>query len=97
MLNESSKATLRRIAAMPCHNPGICPCQAMKVTLADAMRMVADDVADEQLANILLNVSGVISVMSHEQDVSGWGALQVVDLIAGAAVELAALELGETP
>jgi hypothetical protein len=92
MLTDHDKNALREMAAIPCETP-TCPCTDWKATLADEMRRVAPGVADEQLAALMLRASGLLGLIAIGHNLK---ASAVTGIMAGAAVELAALEIGGT-
>lgn len=93
VLSEVDLELLRRGKAYPCVKPG-CPCMDMQRQLADLLRQTAPEVADDQLALIALRMSGAVAHFAFQHGLHG---AQVGGLLLGAAIDLAALEIGEIP
>lgn len=89
ILNRHDLVALRIVRDTPCETPD-CPCLTWKTELADAVRKIAPDVTDAQLAKILLRISGYVGMRAIPNNLAGWA---VGGLIAGAAADLAAMEL----
>jgi hypothetical protein len=92
-LSSRDLIALRIVRDTPCNAPD-CPCTAWKTELADAVRKIAPDITDAQLAKILLRISGYVGMRALPHNLAGWA---VGGLIAGAAADLAALELADDP
>lgn len=93
VLSEADLAALRRVAAIPCKVPA-CHCIETQRLIADVVRQAAPEVADDQLALIVLKISGLVSAYAVVHNTSGTA---VGGILAGVAVELASLEIGDIP
>lgn len=91
-LTEGEQRQLRRIARIRCANEGTCDCPELRRGIADLLRAEHPELSDVALARIVLEAGGLLIHYAQTYHLSGTGAAAV---IAGAALELASLEIGE--
>jgi hypothetical protein len=92
-LTDLDKQMLRRAASIRC-NPG-CDHDKVARKIADHLRTRFPDLADAELAAVLINLAGPLAAVAKANQLTGTA---ITGFVAGVAADLAALEIGdETP